>query len=41
MAERFSDRHAYCGVERNINVRDDAPEGLRFTIALLAQDVGM
>jgi len=41
MAERFSDRHGYRGQEQEIVVREDAPEGLRFAIPLIAQDAGM
>jgi hypothetical protein len=41
MAERFSDRHGYRGAEQEIAVRDDAPEGFRFAIPLIAQDAGM
>jgi hypothetical protein len=41
MSERFSDRHGYRGTEQEIAVREDAPEGLRFAIPLLAQDAGM
>lgn len=39
--ERFSDRHGYRGAEPEITVREDAPDGLRFAIPLIAQDVGM
>lgn len=39
--ERFSNRHGYRGTEQEIAVREDAPEGLRFAIPLIAQDVGM
>ena len=41
MPERFSDRHGYRGTEQEITVREDAPEGLRFAIPLIAQDAGM
>jgi hypothetical protein len=41
MPERFSNRHGYRGGEPEISVREDAPEGLRFAIPLIAQDVGM
>lgn len=41
MPDRFSDRHGYHGPEQEITVRDDAPEGLRFAIPLIAQDAGM
>lgn len=40
-SERFSDRHGYRGAEEEIGVREDAPEGLRFAIPLIAQDAGM
>ncbi len=36
MAERFSDRHGYHGAQQEITVREDAPEGLRFAIPLIA-----
>ena len=39
--ERFSYRHGYRGTEQEIAVREDAPEGLRFAIPLIAQDAGM
>lgn len=41
MSERFSDRHGHHGAEREITVRDDAPDDLRFAILMIAQDVGM
>ena len=41
MAARFSDRHGYHADEREITVREDAPEDLRFAIPLIAQDAGM
>jgi hypothetical protein len=41
MPERFSDRHGFRGEEQEITVRDDAPEGLRFAIPLIAQGEGM
>lgn len=41
MQERFSDRHGYRGTEQEITIREDAPEGLRFAIPLIAQDTGM
>lgn len=41
MPNRFSDRHGYRGTAPEITVREDAPEGLRFAIPLIAQDVGM
>jgi hypothetical protein len=41
MPERFSNRHGYRGAEPEISVREDAPEGLRFAIPLIAQDAGM
>ena len=41
MAERFSDRHGYHADERDITIREDAPEDLRFAIPLIAQDAGM
>lgn len=41
MSERFSDRHGYRGTDQTIVVREDAPEGLRFAILLIAQDSGM
>jgi AbiJ N-terminal domain 4 len=41
MPERFSDRHGYRSGERDITVREGAPEDLRFAIPLIAQDVGM
>jgi hypothetical protein len=41
MPDRFSDRHGYRGTEQEIAVREDAPEGVRFAIPLIAQDVGM
>ncbi len=41
MPERFSDRHGYHASEQEIAVREDAPEGLRFAIPLIAQDAGM
>lgn len=41
MQDRFSDRHGYRGTEPEIAVREDAPEGLRFAIPLIAQDLGM
>jgi len=41
MQGRFSDRHGYRGTEQEIAVREDAPEGLRFAIPLIAQDAGM
>ena len=36
MPERFSDRHGYRGAEQELTVREDAPEGLRFAIPLIA-----
>lgn len=39
--ERFSDRLGYRGTEPEVTVREDAPEGLRFAIPLIAQDAGM
>jgi hypothetical protein len=41
MSKRFSNRHGYRGSEQEITVREDAPEGLRFAIPLIAQDAGM
>ena len=41
MSERFSDRHGYRGAEQELTVREDAPEGLRFAIPLIAQEAGM
>lgn len=41
MSERFSDRHGYRGMEQEITVREDAPEGLRFAIPRLAAQAGM
>jgi hypothetical protein len=41
MQGRFSDRHGYRAPEQEIAVREDAPEGLRFAIPLIAQDAGM
>ncbi len=41
MPERFSDRHGYRGTNQEINIREDAPECLRFAIPLIAQDTGM
>lgn len=41
MPERFSDRHGYRGAEQELTVREDAPEGLRFAIPLIAKDTGM
>ncbi|WP_395664431.1 AbiJ-NTD4 domain-containing protein [Methylocella sp.] len=41
MQGRFSDRHGYRGTEQEIAVREEAPEGLRFAIPLIAQDAGM
>jgi hypothetical protein len=41
MPEPFSDRHGYRGAEREITVREDAPEGLRYAIPLVATDAGM
>ena len=41
MPERFSDRHGYRGTEQEITVREDAPEGLRFAIPLIAQSADM
>ena len=40
MTERFSDRHGYHADERDITIREDAPEDLRFAIPLIAQDAG-
>ena len=39
--ETFSDRHGYMGADAEITVREDAPEGLRYAIPLIAQDAGM
>lgn len=41
MEGRFSDRHGYRGADKEITVREDAPEGLRFAISLIAQDAGL
>lgn len=41
MSERFSDRHGYRGTDQAIVIREDAPEGLRFAVLLIAQDAGM
>lgn len=41
MPETFSDRHRYKGADAEITVREDAPEGLRYAIPLIAQTVGM
>ena len=41
MQGRFSDRYQYRETEREIVVRDDAPEGLRFAILLIAENAGM
>jgi hypothetical protein len=41
MPERFSDRHGYRGTEQEITIREDAPEGLRFAIPLIAQSADM
>ncbi|ABQ30019.1 AbiJ-NTD4 domain-containing protein [Acidiphilium cryptum] len=41
MPDRFSNRHGYRGIEQDITVRQEAPEGLRFAIPLIAQDAGM
>jgi AbiJ N-terminal domain 4 len=39
--KRFSERHGHRGAEQEITVREDAPQGLRFAIPLIAQDAGM
>lgn len=41
MPETFSDRHGYRGADAEITVREDAPEGLRYAIPLIAKAVGM
>jgi hypothetical protein len=41
MGERFSERHGLRGAQREITIREDAPEGLRTAIPLIAQDAGM
>jgi len=41
MPERFSDRHGYRGADQEVSVHEDAPEGLRFAIPLIAQGIGM
>lgn len=41
MPERYSDRHGYRRPEQEITVREDAPEGLRFAVPLLARHAGM
>lgn len=41
MPETFSGRHGYRCVDAEITVREDAPEGLRYAIPLIAQDAGM
>ena len=41
MPDRFSDRHGHRPTEQEITVREDAPEGLRFAIPLIAQDAGI
>ena len=38
MTDRYSDRHGYHADERDITIREDAPEDLRFAIPLIAQD---
>ncbi|MGH2567027.1 MAG: AbiJ-NTD4 domain-containing protein [Bacteroidota bacterium] len=37
----FSSRHGFRGEPKEIAVREDAPEGLRFAISLIAGNVGM
>lgn len=41
MTDTFSDRHGYRGTDAEITVREDAPEGLRYAIPLIAQGIGM
>lgn len=41
MSDTFSNRHGYKGPDKEITVREDAPQGLRFAIPLLAQDAGL
>ncbi|KZD07420.1 hypothetical protein AUP43_02345 [Oceanibaculum pacificum] len=41
MTEAFSDRHGYRGTDAEITVREDAPEGLRYAIPLIAHGIGM
>jgi hypothetical protein len=41
MGERFSERHNLRGAQPEITIREDAPEGLRAAIPLIAEDAGM
>ena len=41
MGSRFSARYGYRAPEREIYVREDAPEGLRDAIPQIAEDLGM
>ena len=41
MTDSFSNRHGYKSPEKDITIREDAPEGLRFAIPLLARDCGL
>lgn len=41
MPDRFSERQGYRGSEQEITIREDAPEGLRFAIPLIAQAADM
>src|SRR5690554_5996346 len=41
VSETFSDRHGYKGTDAEITIREDAPEGLRYAVPLIAQGAGM
>lgn len=41
MQQRFSDRFGYRSSQQEISIREDAPEGLRHAIPLLAEEAGM
>lgn len=40
MDKRFSQRHGYRAPDRDITIREDAPESLRFAVAQIAIDAG-
>jgi len=41
MPDRFSERQGFRESEQEIMIREDAPDGLRYAIPLIAQDAGM
>ena len=41
MAENFSDRYGYRGADAEITIREDAPDGLRFSLLAIAKEAGL